>query len=67
MAILLTLGGYLLHPKEYNGHPVVGMKRATDGLVYVLGAKSGEKEEIERIAQEGNEAAADIKFTGTKP
>jgi|GEM_PF-2083450 len=64
--ILLVVGGCSTHPKEYNGRPVVGVKWSEGEMVYILGPKAGEKEEIERIAREGIEAASDVKFSGTK-
>ncbi len=63
----LALSGCLLHPREYQDRPVVGVKWTRGGLVYVLGPKPGEKDEIIRIAEEGNEAVADIKFPQSKP
>ena len=44
----------------------MGVKWSEGEMVYILGPKAGEKEEIERIAREGIEAASDVKFSGTK-
>jgi len=65
--VFSCLSGCQQLPKEHNGRPVIGVKWSEGRMVYVLGPKPGDREEIERIAREGTEAAADVKFAGRKP
>lgn len=62
----MILGGCETLPQEYQGRPVVGVKWVEGKKVYLVGPKGDEKEEIERIAREGDEATAEVTFAGTK-
>lgn len=68
-ALFLALGaaGCLLHPREINGHKVVGTRWVNGHLVYVLAESESDQERMRDAAQAAGEASKTVVFKPTRP